>query len=655
MASQKIFVVAAPRSGAGLFHELSLFDQGLSETDLSKVSLVELAARELGKESFASHELLGIGLTEGEKQQLVSKLRETSTGGSPVSIDYHPGFVQNVDLLVEAFPDARFVFVARNFVEAVSSGIGAWQSGQHVSEPELPTWWGTKWSFPLIPNWIDLVGEPIGEIVARQFVELSATALSKLEKLPVERFAVLRFEDLLSRPEEVVAETFARLGIAWEGKIPNPLPGSSSRSQTADLAASGILDIARIGVESNLRSYQELSARLAELGVLVPVGQRGAGEAAADSQPSGARAKPDSESVKVLSEGTPLKADFAGAFPELLTKAKASLVFTAYNSGLVGTVRADGNSIDTGYLQLAKPMGLAVADSRLAISTLDSVNSYQMHNQLAKKIFSDLDPDVLYVPQSRVHTGALAIHDMAFGTANGYQGLWFINSAFSCLSVMHNDYSFVPKWRPKWISGLAYENRCHLNGLAMVDGAPKYVTSLSQSDEPRGWREHKGTSGVIVDVTTDRVVASGLSMPHSPRWHKNKLFFLESGKGSLARVDHRSGEVTTIATLPGFTRGLAFIGDYALVGLSQVRESVFKDLPVTATKQERNCGIWVVDTRSGNTVATLKFDGVIQELFDIAVVENSRWPIFIDRVPETSTAFVLPNAALKDLRKSKQE
>ena len=142
-------------------------------------------------------------------------------------------------------------------------------------------------------------------------------------------------------------------------------------------------------------------------------------------------------------------------------------------------------------------------------------------------------------------------------------------------------------------------------------------------------------------------------MPHSPRRDKNKLYFLESGKGSLSTVDHRTGEVTTIATLPGFTRGLAFIGDFALVGLSQVRDSAFKDLPVTATKQERNCGIWVVDTRSGNTVGTLKFDGIVQELFEVTVVENTRWPLFINRIPETATAFVLPKSSMKDLKPSK--
>jgi uncharacterized protein (TIGR03032 family) len=299
-------------------------------------------------------------------------------------------------------------------------------------------------------------------------------------------------------------------------------------------------------------------------------------------------------------------------------------------------------------------MGMALSEGRLAISTLDSILGFQMQNQLASRIKGSLNPDVVLVPQYTVHTGNLAVHDMAYGTAPGFEGLWFVNSAFSCLSLIHPDYSFVPKWRPKWISGLAFENRCHLNGLAMVDGAPKYVTALSQSDSPQGWREDKGTTGVIVDITTNRVVTSGLSMPHSPRWHKDKLYFLESGKGSLASVDHRSGEVSTIATLPGFTRGLAFIGDYALVGLSQVRDSAFKDLPVTSNKQERNCGIWIVDIRNGTTVGTLKFDGVIQELFEITIVENGRWPLFVDRIPESGTAFVLPESAQRDVAQARK-
>jgi uncharacterized protein (TIGR03032 family) len=182
----------------------------------------------------------------------------------------------------------------------------------------------------------------------------------------------------------------------------------------------------------------------------------------------------------------------------------------------------------------------------------------------------------------------------------------------------------------------------------MVNGVAKYVTALSQTDTPNGWREHKGSGGVIVDVTNDRIVAKDLSMPHSPRWYDSKLWVLESGKGALAWVDIESGEVNTVATLPGFTRGLSFIGPYALVGLSQVRESVFTQLPITEQSAERNCGVWVVDTRSGKIAGFLKFDGVVQELFDVQVLPG-KWPVIVDAGPLTQNAFVLSDEGLKQV------
>lgn len=659
MASQRVFIVAAPRSGAGLFHRLACLNEGLSQTELSEVSLVQIAAEELGVDSFASHRLLSVGLSSSDEEKLKSRLKSTDLNDSGVLIDYHPSFGLNVDLLAAAFPDAKFIFVAREFSSAVASGILAWQSGLFISEKELPTWWGTKWSLPLIPAWSDLIGEPTNEIVARQFVDISLAAVTNLEKLDSERYTTVAFAKLLADPSKALIETLATLGIDWDATLPDPLPrvNTSSRPGAKTKVSANTIQIARGGIQANRPAFQELSAALTRIGVDVASlinklpgkkaaggeveGEPGAGESGIDTKP---------KVTRKLSEGTPFNARFAGALPELLTKAKASLIFTAYNSGCVGTVRAEGASIDTSYIRVQKPMGMALSDGRLSISTMDAILGFQMHNQLASKLSSELNPDAVFAPQSTIHTGKLDVHDMGYGSAPGFEGLWFINSAFSCLSLLNADFSFVPKWRPKWISGLAFENRCHLNGLAMVNGAPKYVTSLSQSDTPNGWRASKGTSGVIVDITTNRVITDGLSMPHSPRWHKNKLYFLESGKGSLASVDHRTGEVTTIATLPGFTRGLAFIGDFAIVGLSQVRDSAFKDLPVTETKQERNCGIWVVDTRSGKTVGTLKFDGIVQELFEITVVENSRWPMFIKRIPETETAFVLPKAAMKDLR-----
>jgi len=61
------------------------------------------------------------------------------------------------------------------------------------------------------------------------------------------------------------------------------------------------------------------------------------------------------------------------------------------------------------------------------------------------------------------------------------------------------------------------EDRCHLNGLAVVDGQPKYVTALGTTDTPGGWRERKADGGVLLDVESGETLIDNLSMPHSPR------------------------------------------------------------------------------------------------------------------------------------------
>src|ERR1019366_3813107 len=151
---------------------------------------------------------------------------------------------------------------------------------------------------------------------------------------------------------------------------------------------------------------------------------------------------------------------------------------------------------------------------------------------------------------------------------------------FSCLAGIAPDSSFIPKWRPPFVSALSPEDRCHLNGVAVVDGSPRYVTALGTADTAMGWRENKAAGGVVIDVETGATVADGLCMPHSPRLHDGRLWLLESGNGALATVDVASGVVSTVAVLPGFTRGLAFAGPFAFVGLSQVRDTVFEGIPI---------------------------------------------------------------------------
>jgi uncharacterized protein (TIGR03032 family) len=159
--------------------------------------------------------------------------------------------------------------------------------------------------------------------------------------------------------------------------------------------------------------------------------------------------------------------------------------------------------------------------------------------------------------------------------------------------------SFVPRWKPPFITGYSPNDRCHLNGVGMVDGKPKFVTALGETNTPTGWRANKKDGGILMDVPSGEIITRNLSMPHSPRWHNGQLWVLESGKGTLSVVDLRTGKPEAIATVPGFTRGLDFFGPLAFIGLSQVRETaVFSGIPITEQNIERNSGVWVINIQT---------------------------------------------------------
>jgi uncharacterized protein (TIGR03032 family) len=208
------------------------------------------------------------------------------------------------------------------------------------------------------------------------------------------------------------------------------------------------------------------------------------------------------------------------------------------------------------------------------------------------------------------------------------QELWIVNTLFSCLCTLDAQHSFVPRWQPPFITALAAEDRCHLNGLAMLDGRPRYVTVLGRSDTAAGWRAGKATGGCLLDVSTATTVAEGLCMPHSPRCHAGRLWLLDSGKGRLVSVDIGTGRRETVAELPGYTRGLALVGPYAFVGLSKVREtSTFGGIPIAERRGELKCGVWVVNWQTGRSVVFLEFRSGVDELFDVQLLPGLRSPL----------------------------
>lgn len=342
-----------------------------------------------------------------------------------------------------------------------------------------------------------------------------------------------------------------------------------------------------------------------------------------------------------LDQGPPALASVSTAsFGQALAQMGASLLISTYQTGKLVCARERDGVLNTHFRDFDKPMGIAVAPGRIALGTRAEVWDLRNMPEAAPKVEPTGTHDACYLPRNRHVTGDIAVHEMAF--AGGQ--LWVVATAFSCLATLDADHSFVPRWIPPFITRLAPEDRCHLNGMAIVDDRVAYVTALGRTDEPGGWRAGKATDGVLIDIATSEVAVGGLSMPHSPRWHGGRLWLLESGQGRLCAVDLEGGRVEHVAELPGFTRGLTFVGDIAFVGLSQIRESsTFGDLPLVRRLDERQCGIWMVDLRSGAIAGFLRFEDLVQEIFDVAVLPGSRWPEIAEPAGATTAqSYVLP-------------
>ena len=203
--------------------------------------------------------------------------------------------------------------------------------------------------------------------------------------------------------------------------------------------------------------------------------------------------------------------------------------------------------------------------------------------------------------------------------------LVFVNTLFNCLAYLSRDYSFHPAWKPEFVSAYVPEDRCHLNGLAIEDGRPAYVTAVSKSDAADGWRDGRKDGGVVIDVRTNEVVCEGLSMPHSPRMHGKTLWVQDSGTGYLGRVDIRSGRFEPVVLCPGFLRGMTIVGNFAVACISKGRDGdSFGDLDLEKNLKNRDtdarCGIVVIELTSGNILHWLRLEGVVEELFGVTAL-----------------------------------
>ncbi|MCB0319429.1 MAG: TIGR03032 family protein [Bdellovibrionales bacterium] len=313
--------------------------------------------------------------------------------------------------------------------------------------------------------------------------------------------------------------------------------------------------------------------------------------------------------------------------PGLLHELGISLFVTTYQAQRVMTFgSSDGSRMSMWMRIFARPTGLALRPGEMALGSKNQIWFFQAASDIRDPEGVPLPYELVFVPRHSHVTGDVAIHQMDWVGDR----LHFVNSRFSCICTLDPRWSFVPVWKPPFISEISPDDRCHLNGFCTKDGKLRFVTALGHSDAPHGWREKKRDGGILLDVESGESIATGLSMPHTPKWYREKLWVLESGTGSLLQVDPKDGTRTVVQRFPGFLRGLSFYDRLAFVGLCKIREKAeFGGLPVESMYPELKCAVYVIDIETAEILGFIEFTKGIEELFDIDLLPGIRNPHII--------------------------
>ena len=332
-------------------------------------------------------------------------------------------------------------------------------------------------------------------------------------------------------------------------------------------------------------------------------------------------------------------------FADLLGQLGCSLVLSTYQAGKLVVLSAEGGQLVQLPRTFDKPMGMAYDGQRLAVATREAVVVLGSAPLLAAGYPGAAGRyDGLFVPTATFFTGELDLHDMAWGLSpEGADALWAVNTRFSCLGTVTDRHHFRPLWTPPWVSALTDEDRCHLNGMALRDGRPAFVTALGATDAPRGWSPGKLDGGVLFDVQNNEEVLTRLPMPHSPRLYDGALYLLLSARGEVVRVDLETEGIETVLRVPSFLRGMARYGDVVFVGMSRLRRGrSLGDLPMAS--ESLRSGVLAFHLPSGRVLGEVSYEADVEEIYDVAVLPGMRRPGLLGpESPQRKAALSMPD------------
>ncbi len=329
----------------------------------------------------------------------------------------------------------------------------------------------------------------------------------------------------------------------------------------------------------------------------------------------------------------PFTLNYSPQVPELMFRLGCTLAISTYQAGKLIFISAkDENALIQLPRNFEKPMGIALSEdgNNMALACKNQIITFANSPDLA--LHYPKSPgkyDALYMPRTTYHTGPLDIHDLRFGAD---KKLFAVNTLFSCVVEIDQSFNFKPYWSPPAITELVSEDRCHLNGMVMQNGKPKYATAFNQGNSAQSWRDTVATTGVMYDIEANELIAEGLPMPHSPMAVGDDLYVLLSATGELAKIDKATGKYDVITKYEGFVRGMSLVQDYLFIGLSKLRKnsSTFAKLPFA--EKANQSGVLIVHLPTGSIAGQITYQTSVDEIYDVHAISGKRRPNILNTI-----------------------
>jgi len=352
----------------------------------------------------------------------------------------------------------------------------------------------------------------------------------------------------------------------------------------------------------------------------------------------------------------PFSCSHTAQVPELLLKLGCSLAISTYQAGkLIFISPKDDNSLVQLPRHFEKAMGIALTanSEKLGLAGKSEVSVFRNSTALAAHYpKAPGQYDALYLPRATYYTGPLDIHDLSFGEDGT---LYAVNTLFSCIMEVGEEYNFKSYWQPPFISDMVSEDRCHLNGMAMEQGQPRYATAFNTGNTAASWRQNPDKEGVVLDISSAEVLCKGLAMPHTPRVYNDQLYLLQSAKGELNQIDRQNGKVETVVRLDGFVRGMSLYRDYLFIGISRLRKNSSVFGKEKFAEKANHAGIAIVHLPTGSLAGQIHYHNSLDEIYDVQVLPGKMRPNILNTLTDVHQKALSTPQATYWARESKSE